>query len=271
MNRTDHSKTEGEGHEHNLGVEATGPTPTGTTISWRFGVARGYDSSSSVGRASNPALERLSLHFGRMWWFSADATIGIRGRAALRTPSIDLKKRRFHDEELVVNDGYWFWLREPDALRMYVKDVLEIPDDVVAEALWRAIEGGDLAGRASLPEDVVTGLLTRYGNGLLALPEHTVITALRQDREGQRVLPDEMILRALRDHASHRIELPDDIVRSLLDEHNGGARVIPELDPNEVGPRNGPLDWEPRGPQRGRLEPSCRNPQSRCDSTGRPP
>ena len=87
-----------------------------------------------------------------------------------------------------VPDGYWFWLREADAVRLYAEDKADLPDDVVDEALWR-----DLYGDRELAADTVVRLLERFARGRLVLSGDTVAAAMEEHLRGRLTLDDAVI------------------------------------------------------------------------------
>ena len=116
-------------------------------------------------------------------------------------------------------------------------------DEPVAEALWRDLQGGDLAGTVKLPVELVLDLLDRYATRELELPDHTVIAALRlhQDTTHPLTLRPTIITAALRAHAERTIDLPSELVDWLLAEGRDGRLVIPGLDWAEVVNRTRPV------------------------------
>ncbi|MGH3730916.1 MAG: hypothetical protein ACRDTU_19510, partial [Micromonosporaceae bacterium] len=207
MDRAGHSSSDGSGWESSwqaLGVEGDVAGAPGGQPGVAFS-----ESSTRQGtrwRGTDSAVERLSLHFGRMYQFSADALFAVKGLGVKRNRLVDGSDAP-RVEYVEEPDGYWFWIRESDMLRLHLEDGLDVPDPVVEEALW-----ADQNGPRDLPIGTVTALLDRFAAGRLALSTDTVATVLGRHFAGDLTLSPETLAGILRSQAARDLDLPVDLV-----------------------------------------------------------
>ena len=209
-------------------VDSSGANVKATDSSWSGGVGAAevtpaprlngsytstHEETQQQGQGVASAVERLSLHFGRMYQFSADTRFTIN--------ATNVKRNRFFDgtttkttERVEEPDGYWFWLREPDAIRLYADGDLDMPAHVVEDAIW-----SDLHDKQEIPTDTISKLADKFATGALPLHTSTVTAILNRHLAGDLPLQETTIHAFLDAHAGRIINLSADLVSSLRQKY----------------------------------------------------
>ncbi|MGH3729914.1 MAG: hypothetical protein ACRDTU_14375, partial [Micromonosporaceae bacterium] len=190
----------------------------GRAIGGEAGGRLAHRAAQNESRSGEASLDKLALHWTRIYQFAADAAFTVRGQAVKRNlfsrgagePNLE----RVHEL-----DGYSFWIREPDMLRLYLEGALDVPTDVVQRAL--AVEDVQRSGEPQ-PQRVDRGAVI-----VRELDRHSVDLLLRRVAAGEFRLSTEAISSVANDHASGEQVLAPDTAQALLRAHANGSVRLP--------------------------------------------